>query len=68
MHPVFGGEEGMRMMPVKHIYIQDMAARSEHAQPLQSGHAIDQKDPHVVCSPNNFALLSSGEAGSVEYT
>ena len=32
------------MMPVKHIYIQDMAARDEHAQPLQSGHAIDHRD------------------------
>ena len=58
----------MRMMPVKHTYIQDMAARGEHAQFLQSGHANDQKDPRVVCSPDNFVLLSSGEVGLVEYT
>ena len=56
----------MRTMHKKHA--QDMAARGEHAQPLQSGLVIDQKDPHVVCSPNNFVLLSSGEVGLVEYT
>ena len=56
----------MRTMHIKHT--QDVAARGEHVQLLQSGLAIDQKDPHVVCSPNNFALLSSGEVGLVEHT
>ena len=56
----------MKTICIKHT--QDLAARGEHAQPLQSGLVIDQKDPCVVCSPNNFVLLSSGEVGLVEYT
>ena len=56
----------MKTICIKHT--QDLAARGEHVQPLQSGLVIDQKDPHVVCSPDNFVLFSSGEVGLVEYT
>ena len=48
-------------------YIQDMAARGEHVELLQSGLVIDQRDPCLACSPDNFVRLPSGEVGLVEY-
>ncbi len=48
-------------------YIQDMAARGEHVELLQSGLVIDQRDPCLACSPDNFVWLPSGEVGLVEY-
>ena len=48
-------------------YVQDMAARGEHVELLQSGLVIDQRDPCLACSPDNFVRLPSGEVGLVEY-
>jgi len=48
-------------------YIQDMAARGEHVELLQSGLVIDQRDPCLACSPDNFVRLPSGEVGLVEH-
>ena len=56
----------MRTMHIKHT--QDVAARGEHVQLLQSGLVIDHRDPCIMCSPDYFVQLSSGEAGLVEYT
>ena len=47
-------------------YIQDMAARGEQVKLLQSGLVIDQRDPCLACSPDNFVVLSRGEVGLVE--